>query len=179
MSVGADILPAPAWLKTMDPVEGQKKARAMSRWQMHRATRRLFKLFAADRQLTLFERGSYRRVFAADDVVYKVPNPKIGAWEAVYMRSVWANVYEACQASDEYEGPIAPCRIVWHESGLPVVIMERLGREQAPKGTAYPEWGRQVDNQQYAWSALLQSWAIYDADCIPGLSCKILRPPWW
>jgi hypothetical protein len=116
------------------------------------------------------ERGMYRAVWIEGDVVIKVPVASGVGYKS--LGGAACNVYEVdeCAAggyltsrySDNRE-PIAPCELVWHESGLPVVIMERI--ECDPERDDMPEWARRIDGHQVGWSQRASQWLIYDAGC--------------
>lgn len=174
----ADHFPLPSWFAEVTPHQGLALAQGCSRRQLRAAAKQLFARFEQDKRLELLPYGSHRRVFAGSRIVYKTPNPDSHNRHSI-LESIWANLYEAGDASYDYRGPITPCRLVWHESGMPVVVMERLGLTPAPADATSPEWCLEVENQQYAWSRILEAWTIYDASCVPGWTLRVETPEWW
>lgn len=66
--------------------------------------------------------------------------------------------------------PLAPCRLAWHKSGIPIVVMERLSQRKKngrPEGPDEDAWNEEYEQCQFGWSALLGSWAGYDAGLPP------------
>lgn len=109
--------------------------------------------------------GTSREVYIVDGLIVKLP---MQTWDS--NNSLLANCYSnlaevVAYETGQYVGPIVPCRIVWHVSGIPLVVMEKVNT-MAPEGDK-PDWAYRVDMYQVAWSELLNEWACYDAgDCV-------------
>lgn len=121
----------------------------------------------------VFDGGAQRTVFRdeAAGAVYKVAIPGGSGWAD--MRACIQAQYDELRAYElDYECiPVAPCRMVWHESGAPIIIMELLTRVQhETRGRdedGLPWWAWSVDQMQIGWSQLLGGWAAYDAGLKP------------
>lgn len=113
--------------------------------------------------------GAQRTVFESKcgKVVYKIARTNYDWGDAEECMD--ANLAEVARFENGYDGiPVAPCRIVWHESGVPIVVMEKLDKPQHEcddEGVCedVPWWSHRVDGSQIGWSNLLGCWAVYDA----------------
>lgn len=85
--------------------------------------------------------GYSRHVFDGGHVVYKV------GLHAIQMHELRS--YEQPSTYDDV--PVAPCRIVWHESGIAILIMETV--RPAARDEDLPEWASRVDDHQVGWRA--------------------------
>lgn len=93
--------------------------------------------------------GADRTAFDGGDIVYKV------GWPTSQMREV-----EAFENPASYgDLPVAPCRLVWHANGIPIVIM--LTVRPATPDDDLPEWSTRIDHQQIGWRD--GAWMVYDA----------------
>lgn len=105
--------------------------------------------------------GTSRRVYMVDGLVCKVPIYKNNAKRAI--ANCQSNLAEvAAYETGQYAGPVVPCRIAWHESGVPLVVMEAVDVDGADE-TSLPAWAYDIDSWQVAWSDLLGCLACYDA----------------
>lgn len=99
--------------------------------------------------------GAERCVYDGGDVVYKV------GWPEAQLNEV-----AAFEDPRTYGGlPVAPCRIVWHESGLPIVIMLTV-RPATPDDEDLPDWSTRIDHNQVGWRD--GQWYVYDAGSAVG-----------
>jgi hypothetical protein len=193
MQTAADILlRVPDWFVEIDETQGRERLAWLSRnGELNEACVELWEAFEADSFMSPDHRRSYRRVmYRSDlysddpDLVYKLPNTDDDGHDDNAIDGVWSNVYEAGGAAhDAYSGPIAACRIAWHESGVPVVVMERVtlyqfAHEAIRRTNPVPGWAREVDGQQIGWSDAAGAWVIYDAGCPPHGS-HVEAPEWW
>jgi hypothetical protein len=108
--------------------------------------------------------GAFRTVYDGGDVVYKLGMPdahdrELAAYEDP---STYAHL------------PVAPCRVVHHVSGLPILIMECVRPLQPHERP--PSWADQVDGRQVGQLASGQ-WAVFDANlaCTPALTLHELE----
>jgi hypothetical protein len=103
-------------------------------------------------------------------VVYKVARPGGTSWGGM-ASCVRAQFDELRAYQLGYEGiPVAPCRMLWHETGAPIIVMELLTRvqhEMRDNERDLPWFVHSVDCMQIGWSALLDGWAVYDAGVAP------------
>lgn len=72
----------------------------------------------------------------------------------------------AAYETDSLAHPTAPCRLLWHESGVPVVVMEKLILRTRIHGEV-PDWSEEYECNQIGWSKMLSSWAGFDAGQAP------------
>lgn len=147
----------------------------------------------------LIGEGMQRQVFAAGggssmDAIVKIPHENVevgqGFWGDdgggfyAHLNS-FSSLNEVMAYEDNTHGhPVMPCRLVWHESGLPIVVMERLSPEPADQPYDVPgEMKRAFDGGQIGWSALLGTWAGFDAGfppngSLPGMSQSEMVIAW-
>lgn len=95
--------------------------------------------------------GTNRHTFLDKDVVYKIPRTfhwGIGACK----REVLA--YE--EQTDHL--PMATCRLVYHQTGLPIVIMQKVQTNMLGK----PAWATRIDGSQVGLTAE-KKWVVFDA----------------
>jgi hypothetical protein len=109
--------------------------------------------------------GQQRDVFNGGTVVYKLPLPQATRWEDI-IGHVWANLDEvfACE-QDAHNVQIAPCRLVWHETGIPIVVMEHV--DVLDDDDIEEELMDVVDSDQIGWSDLLDRQVCFDAGSGP------------
>lgn len=119
-------------------------------------------------------KGAYRDVYQHEDrpgVVYKVPHsPYREAHHGIYSNLFEHDMFLSSGLEDDspVAGPVAECKILWHESGLPVVVMEEVitgpaeDDDKVAPWDDFPEWSHAVDGCQVGWSAI-DGWVIYDA----------------
>lgn len=197
-------LAAPSWLPIVDETVGRE--RLLAAWENQTLADLAVALLAELRScpdMTEFSEGSYRRAFGWGEVVVKAPigHERIRGLDEYddlircqqTALSCWSSLYEfSCTEPDAAPGPVAPCRLVWHESGLPIVIMERVltrdemleGEDGWPRETPHPliasvpDWAEMIDGEQVGWSPSQGSWVIYDSGCVP---CRQTtpQPSWW
>jgi hypothetical protein len=99
-------------------------------------------------------RGMSRVAFDGGDAIYKVP---------ISHQGIAHCEREAAEHErpDHYAGcPVAACRLVWHSSGLPVLVMEPV--RAATRGERRPSWARRVDSNQVGRNAHGR-WVVFDA----------------
>lgn len=123
--------------------------------------------------LECVNKGMYRLVYEHKDrpgVVYKIPHaPYREAHHGIYSNLCEYDSFLSSEISDMVSGPVAECKIIWHESGLPVIVMEKVITDQYVKGHKvapwddFPDWASRVDNSQVGWSTIDNAWVIYDA----------------
>jgi hypothetical protein len=166
----AQRLPDPASLELISADEGEVMLAAMTGRELVLRCRVLQERLGA---LKLAE-GGHRRAYRepGSSAVFKLPQP--AEWMTsvcedgieMLVEATMANFLEvAYYEQDAYCGlQVAPCRIVWERTGIPVVIMEYLTR---PSDQAMPAWAEHADGGQAGWSELLGSWAAYDAGIPP------------
>lgn len=94
--------------------------------------------------------GYSRQVFDGGHVVYKV------GLHAIQLHELAA--FEQPETYDHL--PVAPCRLVWHESGIAILIMETV--RPAAADDELPEWASLIDDHQVGWRAD-GSCVIFDA----------------
>jgi hypothetical protein len=116
------------------------------------------------------DRGQFRAVWIEGDIVIKVPVCANGyralsgaAANAYEVREAEAGGYPHPRTDDRV--PISACRIVWHETGMPIVIMERIDTNP---DRDMPDWSRRVDKEQVGWNERTQGFEVYDAGCKVG-----------
>lgn len=139
-------------------------------------------------------RGNQRRIYRGEACVYKLPlvdalwrqyltNPERYLQEYVHpddvdgfppAQNINANLCEVWAfETGALSLPLAPCRLVWHASGIPIVVMERLNMRRR---TDFPNvhgfygsdnWDDVYEGGQIGWSSLLGSWAGFDAGMPP------------
>lgn len=133
--------------------------------------------------------GIQRTVFIGKDTVVKVPlvgyefscyyedpvrylerhdHPSETSYEFHPKDNVEANLIEV--AAFETEGcdaPVAPCKLVWHYTGIPIVVMEKVQLISKKGGQAKPDWMNTFEQNQIGWSKTLRGWAAYDAGVVP------------
>lgn len=121
--------------------------------------------------------GSQRSVYGrmGHQVVYKLPLDCASEWESL-PDHVWASLDEvfACE-QDAHDAQIAPCRLVWHRSGVPIVVMDRV--DELCSDDIDDELLGVVDCDQIGWSDLLDRQVIYDAGSGPK-SAGYRDSPW-
>lgn len=117
-----------------------------------------------DKLYTMEGQGTSRAVYRSSDCVYKCPIEHYSG--AVF--NCMTNLVEALTYTSNHERafPVVPCRIVWHELGVPIIVMERVEVYYASGNE--PGWAEQVDSNQVAYSPLLGSWGAYDAGYAPS-----------
>lgn len=108
--------------------------------------------------------GSQRNVFTnGPRAVVKTPTSGLSDRFGV-SANARANVSEVLAYESASSGfPVAVCRLLWHESGLPVVIMERVREWDCDRDGELPEWADLIDGEQVGWSRLLRTPVAYDA----------------
>lgn len=165
-----------AKLNYVDDATGLARLRALAK--DHRAlctaaAELYMELYANGESGMHVEHGYYRSAFIDTDVVYKIPTSD----ETVTLEGCVSTLLEL---SEHRAGgyaipgmnrvPIAPCHVLWYESGLPILVMERVGieREGFECDEAPPHWAGDVDGRQVGWCASLDGWAVYDAGCLHG-----------
>lgn len=116
--------------------------------------------------------GLYRQTVIGPNLVYKVPNPDHAeAYGGIHCSLYEVRCYETGGWTSRQGArfPVVPCRIAWHESGLPVVVMERVEiHAEEDDVDGFPQWAGVIDKNQVGWSASMGAWAIYDAGCVEG-----------
>jgi hypothetical protein len=155
---------------------------------LHEATCELADALDAMHELHALPGGSYRRVYASsteqDGWVLKMPNLPVSEIDDENpLLGAWSNVYEVEQAPAAYRGDIAPAVLVWHESGLPLVVMRRVIVREAVhelirRTNPIPSWAEAADCGQVGWDDELGQWLIYDAGCSPYMT-DAPQPVWW
>ena len=144
-----DYLPAPAIALGRGPGWQRQTARYLGDLKL--VQDQLAALYREFEEHPGFRMGYTRSVYDGGPVVYKVGAP------ATQRREV-----AAFEHPETYDGlPVAPCRMVYSASGVPILIMETVfpmtGQEDD-----LPEWMTRVDNCQIGRRAD-GSWAIFDA----------------
>lgn len=108
--------------------------------------------------------GSQRRAFSLGRRhVFKIP---MLGWIPRFNldANVNANITEVWAYETQAEGvPVAPCKLVWHESGIPIVIMERVHTVSHMTPMDRPPWAKLVDRSQIGHSKILRGLVAYDA----------------
>lgn len=167
-------LPDPEPLDLIEAHVGQQILSRMSLDEVNEALLEL-RMRLADR---LIAHGGTRSVYCdeGDSIgVYKVPlwvapgSPREDRDEML-VDSLMANRLEvAYYEHDEFHGlQVAPCRLVWDASGIPITIMEYVsGQAWARTSVPFPDRAQQVDGGQMGWSLMLKAWAAYDAGIPP------------
>lgn len=127
--------------------------------------------------------GAQRIVYIDQDVdgwVYKIPHAE-KTWYEDVTDHVMANLLEAWLSNNDAladfsymcfvtgdlrcdrEAAVMPCRILWHESGIPVVVMEQA---EHMRQDDLPDWCASFDGEQAGWSDLMDCVALYDAGAL-------------
>lgn len=115
--------------------------------------------------------GEQRDVWEGLSCVYKLArdDETMSGTAADHVAACIAEVH-AYEINGYDDLQVAPCRLAWHASGVPIVVMERLDmgrRDPALLAGEWPDWANFVDCEQVAWSSLLGDWAVYDAGLSP------------
>lgn len=140
-----------------------------------------------DKQLGhTFSRGSFRRVWIRGGIAVKAPNCVDAMTSRFTVAGVWHNLHEVhCHVAACYEVAVAPCKTVWHESGIPLTVMEEVHhdtdtsvRHAGSYPTGHADLDR-VDGSQLGWSKLLQTWVAFDAGSPADYNegCEVLLQP--
>lgn len=166
-------LEAPAWLTTVSAAQGIAMFKRMDTQDAERAMAQLVREVWANLDRDEGDSGRYRTTWLLDETVIKIPTTGDG-WDirgGACSSLLEVHQYESGGYDDGYGKlhEIVPCRIVWHESGLPIVIMERIEAHWPDgKGCQWrPDWTDIVDNGQVGYNERTRSWQIYDAGCTP------------
>lgn len=115
---------------------------------------------ALRRVYSKFNEGSTRSVFDGGAVVYKV-----GLIGEQYIELA---AFEDPSTVDHL--PMARCRMVFHEAGAPILIMETV--RPAKPGEDIPDWAVRVDSHQVGlnadgeWVIFDAGWGVADADAV-------------
>jgi hypothetical protein len=113
--------------------------------------------------------GMTRTVYAHDEVIYKIPRP--GSSNFTLSDCIAANLIESPLNTAGYGGlPIAPRRLVWHKSGIPIIVMEKVETDLATE--TLPPWSQDIDEQQVGRRTTTGEYVIYDAGCMDPPSGK-------
>jgi hypothetical protein len=114
--------------------------------------------------------GMTRTVYIDREVVYKVPRPG-GRSGFPINDCIEANLIESPLNTSGHGGlPLASRRLVWHKSGIPIVVMERV--ETVLPAESLPKWSEAVDAQQVGRRTATGEFVIYDAGCMEPPSNK-------
>jgi hypothetical protein len=174
-------LPAPEGVPLVDEAEGMRRLSELLTEGSHALTEAILDATADIAELHRhLGSGAQRAVYVREDwssAVYKLPlsrptfHESLEAHVAANLQEVWLFEGERlrnfaysisgheCNGPLELERPeVAPCYVVWHESGIPIVVMERLSPERD-----HPDWADHMDGPQGGWSNLLDEWVLYDA----------------
>jgi hypothetical protein len=110
-----------------------------------------------------YDMGGTRSVFDGGEAVYKIGDLECQLTELA--------AFEYPESYDYL--PVAPCRIVWHSAGAPILVMQTV--LPAVPGDELPEWASRVDSAQVGWTAGGQC-VIFDAgfDLAPEHTAKSL-----
>ena len=104
--------------------------------------------------------GTTRQVFtfAGSNSVFKLPSGMTG----IRCNQIEVAYYEQ---NGFYGHPVVPCRLLWTDYGLPIVVMEKVDvHEYWTTNNDKPAWGYNNDGGQVARSTLLGGqWAAFDA----------------
>jgi hypothetical protein len=105
--------------------------------------------------------GMTRTIYFADNVVYKIPKP--GSRSFPLHDCVKANLLES-PLNPYLLLPMAPRELVWHRSGLPIIVMERVEVDLPVEDL--PSWAssEETDEQQIG-RRLSGEYVLYDAGC--------------
>lgn len=107
--------------------------------------------------------GAQRTVFGYGDTEFacKLPLPS-DSWHESVEAHVKANILEVwLYETDAFNDgtTMAPRQLLWHESGVPVVLMEYMDRMDED---AMPDWAFDIDGEQVGWSNQLDRPAVFD-----------------
>jgi len=105
--------------------------------------------------------GETRTVYFAGDVVYKVP--RSGSRNFCLDRCIEANLLES-PLNPYLLLPTAPRELVWHKSGIPVIVMEKV--RVCSTTEVLPPWAlsEETDGQQVGMRPNGE-YVLYDAGC--------------
>jgi hypothetical protein len=108
--------------------------------------------------------GMTRSVYAHREVVYKLPRPGGGSGFLIG-DCIEANLIESSLNTAGHDGlPLASRRLVWHKSGIPIIVMEKV--ETGLPADSLPKWSKAVDAQQVGRRTATGEYVVYDAGCM-------------
>lgn len=141
---GPHYLPAPRVRLGLpyEPLMADRQLQRMAEDQVERELGRLY---------PRLHEGGQRLAFDGGRVVYK-----IGSIDSLMTE---LSMYERPELADHL--PVAPCRMVYHENGCPILIMETVNPVRNAEGL--PDWALRVDGIQVGRNVHGEV-LIFDAD---------------
>ncbi len=127
---------------------------------IHRLNRQMGKLYGPP-----LKNGMTRTVFTNREVVYKVPCAGARHGGLTLKSCIEANLIESPLNTRPYSLPLASRKLVWHRSGIPIVVMEVLRTDL--ELDSLPSWSLEesIDGQQVGMRMATGEYVIYDGGC--------------
>lgn len=154
---------------TISPKEGEKRLKQLiiDPERLNTTLDRVLKEFST-RYALLDDEGGTRSVYESKGVVLKVPRVHHTGYDDP-ISAISANLIESALSRTGYgkrAHPVAKTRLLWHSSGIPIIMMEKI--DTGLPTSALPRWARGIEKRQVGYSQITENFVVYDASEFPG-----------